>query len=160
MSCTISPRTLMIGTTIDFLKHFKIEFGSYAEAHKKNSSKLNEITNRTRYLPWIYRKHPRSLLVPQLTHWKPHQTTKMYPSSSPNARYWPRARAHRRRRPEPRSWMFLTAWEILSRMATHPTTTTQTTPEVSQEWRTTRTKTKKTKSQEWTTKKKFQEWQH
>ena len=30
MSSTISPRTLMIGTTIDFSKHCEIEFGAYA----------------------------------------------------------------------------------------------------------------------------------
>ena len=35
MSSTISPRTLMTGITIDFRKHYKIEFGAYAKAHKK-----------------------------------------------------------------------------------------------------------------------------
>ena len=34
-SCTISLRTLVTGTTIEFSKHCKIEFGAYAEAHKK-----------------------------------------------------------------------------------------------------------------------------
>ena len=37
MSCMISPWTLMTGTTIDFNKHRKIEFGAYANAHKKSS---------------------------------------------------------------------------------------------------------------------------
>ena len=35
MSSTISPRTLMTGITIDFRKHYKIEFGAYAKAHEK-----------------------------------------------------------------------------------------------------------------------------
>ena len=35
MSCTISTRTLMIGTTIDFNKHCEIKFGAYAEEHEK-----------------------------------------------------------------------------------------------------------------------------
>ena len=34
-SSTISPQTLMTGTTIDFSKHYKIEFGAYAEAQKR-----------------------------------------------------------------------------------------------------------------------------
>ena len=33
--CTISPRTLMTGTTIYFNKNYKIEFGAYNEAHGK-----------------------------------------------------------------------------------------------------------------------------
>ena len=36
MSYTISLWTLMTGTTIGFKKHCKIEFGTYAEAHKKS----------------------------------------------------------------------------------------------------------------------------
>ena len=39
MSCTISPRMLMTGTTIDFNKHCKTEFGAYAKAHEKKSHK-------------------------------------------------------------------------------------------------------------------------
>ena len=35
MSSTISPRMLTIGTTINFRKHWKMEFGAYAEAHEK-----------------------------------------------------------------------------------------------------------------------------
>ena len=35
MSCTISLRTLMTGTTIEFNKHCKIEFGAYTKAHEK-----------------------------------------------------------------------------------------------------------------------------
>ena len=35
MSSTISPRTLITGTIINFSKHWKIEFGAYAEAHEK-----------------------------------------------------------------------------------------------------------------------------
>ena len=34
MSCTISPWMLMTGTNIDFKKHYKIEFGAYAEAQE------------------------------------------------------------------------------------------------------------------------------
>ena len=34
-SCTIYLRTLVTGTTIEFSKHCKTEFGAYAEAHKK-----------------------------------------------------------------------------------------------------------------------------
>ena len=37
MSCTISPWTVMIGTTIELNKHCKIEFGAYAKAHTKSS---------------------------------------------------------------------------------------------------------------------------
>ena len=34
-SSTISPQTLMTGTTIGFKKHCKIQFSAYAEAHEK-----------------------------------------------------------------------------------------------------------------------------
>ena len=35
MFCTISTRTLMTGITMDFNKHYKIEFGAYTKATKK-----------------------------------------------------------------------------------------------------------------------------
>ena len=35
MFCMISTRTLMTGITIDFNKHYKIEFGAYDEANEK-----------------------------------------------------------------------------------------------------------------------------
>ena len=42
-SCTISPRTHMTGTTIDFNEQYKIGLGAYAKAHKKNSHKSPRI---------------------------------------------------------------------------------------------------------------------
>ena len=54
---------------------------------------------------------------------------------------------------------FFTAWVILSHMATTPTTTINTTPEISQEWNNITTKWK---SQDWQhqTKRTSHEWQH
>ena len=52
MFCTISPQTLMTGTTIDFKKYWKIEFGPYAEAHKKTFPH-NSMQSRTEPAIWL-----------------------------------------------------------------------------------------------------------
>ena len=46
MSFTVFPWTLMKGTTIDFKKQCKTEFGAYAEAHK-NIFPCNSTQSRT-----------------------------------------------------------------------------------------------------------------
>ena len=51
MFYTISQWELTIGTTIDFKKSCKIEFGAYAEAHK-NTFPRNSMQSRTE--PHIY----------------------------------------------------------------------------------------------------------
>ena len=33
ISKTYSPRTIMTGTTLDYKKHFRLEFGAYADTH-------------------------------------------------------------------------------------------------------------------------------
>ena len=44
ISETLSPRTIMTGTTLDFNKHCQLEFGAYAETHERprplNSQKI------------------------------------------------------------------------------------------------------------------------
>ena len=92
MYCKIYPRSIMTGTTINFKKHCKIEFGAYAEAHKNLSMQLHAVPHITCYLPQTNRKPPRFLLVHQPTYRTPHQTTYLYHYPHPDTRYRPRER--------------------------------------------------------------------
>ena len=46
ISKTYSPRTIMTGTTLDYKKHFQLEFGAYADTHD-DKEKTNNMVERT-----------------------------------------------------------------------------------------------------------------
>ena len=44
MSDTLSPRTIITGTSIDFYRHCKIEFGAYVQTHAAHNNSMNSCT--------------------------------------------------------------------------------------------------------------------
>ena len=156
MSCAVSPHTLMTGTTVDFNKHWKIEFCAYAKAHKKTSHETPR--NPAQNLLYASDQHETSKVPTGYSTSVQDTVSKNVPSTlSPSWRAL--STAYMRLLTLTTKILllvFLTAFEIPSHMATPPTTKMKKTPKISQEWRNATTNRKSQELQHQTTKRKFQ----
>jgi hypothetical protein len=50
ISKTMGPRTIILGTRIDYNRHCKIEFGQYVETHEPHDNSMKERTCPSIYL--------------------------------------------------------------------------------------------------------------
>ena len=65
ISDVISPRGIIVGLTIDYNKHCRLEFGSYVQVHEEHDNSM-----KTRTTGATYRQRSRGLLLYESHYWK------------------------------------------------------------------------------------------